>query len=115
MSSMMHRSSARQAADLLEPGDGRAACSACAHLGILAAVQQLEELDDELDVADAAVAGLDLDLGRAGRERPLLDPPLQRLDLGDLGGAEVAAIDERRDRVAETSGPGRGRRRPAGT
>ena len=37
-------------------------------LGVLAAVEELEELDDELDVADAAVAGLDLDLGRAGRD-----------------------------------------------
>ena len=40
-----------------------------ADLGILAAVQQLEELDDELDVANSAVAGLDLDLGGA-RPRP---------------------------------------------
>ena len=56
-------------------------------LGVPAAVQELEELDDELDVADAAVAGLDLDLGRPRREGPLLDPPLHRLDLADLGGA----------------------------
>ena len=40
-----------------------------ADLGVLAAVEELEELDDELDVADAAVAGLDLDLGPA-RPRP---------------------------------------------
>ena len=50
-------------------------------LGILAAVQELEELDDELDVADSAVAGLDLDIGGPGRDGALLDPPLQRLDL----------------------------------
>ena len=84
-------------------------------LGVLAAVEELEELDDELDVADAAAAGLDLDLGGAGRDGALLDPPLQRLDLGDLGRAQVAAIDERGDRLAGRSGPGRGRRRPAGT
>ncbi len=89
-----------QAADLLEPGDRQEGVGV-ADLGVLAAVEELEELDDELDVADAAVAGLDLDLGGAGRDRPLLDPPLQRLDLGDLGGAQVAAIDERRDRLEE--------------
>ena len=31
-----------------------------AHLGQVAAVEQLQELDGELDVADAAVAGLDV-------------------------------------------------------
>ncbi len=86
-----------------------------ADLGILAAVQELEELDDELDVADAAAAGLDLDLRRAGRDGALLDPPLQGLDLGDLGRAEVAAIDERRDRFEEGPAQRRGRRRRAGT
>ena len=84
----------RQAADPFELGDGVQRVGA-ADLGILAAVQELEELDDELDVADAAAPGLDLDLGRAGRDGPLLDPPLERLDLGDLGGGEVPAIDER--------------------
>ena len=57
-----------QAADLLELGDGRERVGA-ADLGVLAAVEQLEELDDELDVADPAVAGLDLELG-ACRPRP---------------------------------------------
>ena len=55
--------------------------------GVLAAVQQLEELDHELDVANSAVAGLDLEIGASGRDRALLDPPLQRLDLRDLAGA----------------------------
>ena len=86
-----------------------------ADLRVLAAVEQLEELDHELDVADPAVARLDLEIGPAGRDRPLLDPPLQGLDLGDLAGAQVAAVDERGDRLDETSGPGRGRRRPGGT
>ena len=87
-----------QAADLLEPGD-RLERRDVADLGILAAMQQLEELDDELDVANPAAAGLDLDLGGAGRDGALLDPPLEGLDLGDLGGAEIAAIDKRLDRL----------------
>ena len=33
---------------------------ALAHLGQVAAVEELQELDGELDVADAAAAGLDL-------------------------------------------------------
>ena len=43
--------------------------------------------------------GLDLDLGGPGRDGALLDPPLEGLDLGDLGGAEIAAIDKRLDRL----------------
>ena len=103
-----------QAADLLEPGDGVQRVGV-ADLGVLAAVQELEELDDELDVADAAAAGLDLDLGGAGGDGALLDPPLERLDLGDLGRAQVAAVDERRDRLQKGPAQRRGRRRPAGT
>ena len=44
-----------QAADLLEPGD-RLERGGVADLRILAAVQQLQELDDELDVANPALA-----------------------------------------------------------
>ena len=51
-----------QAADVFEAGH-RDEGVGVADLGILAAVEELEELDDELDVADAAAAGLDLDLG----------------------------------------------------
>ncbi len=103
-----------QAADLLEPGDGLER-GGVADLGILAAVQELEELDDKLDVANPAPAGLDLDLGGPGRDGALLDPPLERLDLGDLGGTEIAAIDKRLDLPRERSRPGPGRRRPGGT
>ena len=78
---------------------------AMADLGVLAAVEELEELDDELDVADAAAARLDLDLGGPRRDGPLLDPPLHRLDLADLGAAEVASIDERRRSRRGTSRP----------
>ena len=41
-----------QAADLLEPGDGGQR-RLVPHFGILTAVEQLQELDHELDVADA--------------------------------------------------------------
>ena len=46
-----------QAADLLQLGDGFQRVAG-AELGQIAAVEQLQELDDELDVADAAAAGL---------------------------------------------------------
>ena len=82
-----------QAADLLELCDGLERVGV-PDLGIFAAVEELEELDNELDVADAAMAGLDLDFRCARRDRALLDPPLERLDLGDLGRTQVAAIDE---------------------
>ena len=68
-----------------------------ADLGILAAVQQLQKLDHELDVANSTVARLDLKIGAARRDRALFDPPLQRLDLRDLAGTQVAAVDERGD------------------
>ena len=44
----------------------------------------------------------------------LLDPPLQRLDLVDLGEAEILAVDERLDRLEELLAQVAGRRRPAG-
>ena len=57
----------RQASDELELVDGQERVGA-ADLGVLAAVEQLEELDDELDVADAAVAGLHLEVARRPAE-----------------------------------------------
>ena len=48
-----------QAADVLQGLHGLERV-ALADLGQVAAVEQLQELDGELDVADAAVAGLDL-------------------------------------------------------
>ncbi len=89
-----------QAADRFEPGE-RDRGVGVADLGVLAAVEELQELDDELDVANPAMPGLDLDGGRPRRDRPLLDPPLHRLDLADLGPTEVAAVDERGDRGEE--------------
>ena len=72
-----------------------------ADLGILSAVEQLEELDHELDVTNAAVPGLDLEFGPTRRHRALFDSPLEGLDFRDLGRAQVAAIDERSDRLQE--------------
>ena len=65
------------------------------HRGQVAAVEQLQELHGELDVADAAAAGLDVALALPGVARLALHPPLHRLDLVDLRGGQVAAVDER--------------------
>ena len=85
-----------------------------AHRGQVAAVEQLQELDGELDVADAAAAGLHL-RSRRSPTRPalLLDLPLQRLDLVDLGEAEVFAVDERLDGREELARRAPHRRRRA--
>ncbi len=72
-----------QAADSLQPCD-RLERRAVANFGILAAIQQLEKLNDEFDVAYPPCSGLDFDLGVPGRHRALLDPALERLDLADL-------------------------------
>ena len=94
-------------------------------LGQIAAVEQLEKLDDELDVADAAAAGFHVagksgdwlrapmrerwdQRGRRGvcprcfrrpaAERKLLDPPFQGLNAADVGVAQIAAVDPRPER-----------------
>ena len=90
-----------EAADLFEPSHGAQGIGVT-NLWVLAAVEELEELDDELDVADAAVAGLDLDLGGAGGESALFDPPLHRLDFADLRAAQVTAVNEGCDGVQES-------------
>ena len=46
--------------------------------------------------------------------RLLLDAPLQRLDLVDLGESQIFAIDERLDGLEEVARRARGRRRRAG-
>ena len=102
-----------QAADLLQGLQGQQRV-ALADLGQVAAVEQLQELDGELDVADAAVAGLDLGVAVAGPAGLVLDAPLQRLDLVDLGEAEILAIDERLDGLEELLAQLAGRRRRAG-
>ena len=89
-----------QAADALQ------ACMASkrvalTHLGQVAAVEQLQELDGEFDVANAAVSGLDLVALTPAWLGLLLDAPLQRLDLVDLGECQIFAIDERLDGLEE--------------
>ena len=103
----------RQAADALQLGE-RLQRVAGAQLGQVAAVEQLEELDDELDVADAAAAGLHVAGAAADVERLLLDPPLQGLDAADVGVAQVAAIDPGRERFEKLACPATGRRPRAG-
>ncbi len=68
----------------------------------------------ELDVANAAVAGLHVARIAAFEMRALLDAAFQRLDAGDVGAAQVAAIDPGLAAVPRKSRPGPGRRRPGG-
>ena len=103
----------RQAAGFFQPVDGRQRV-ARADLGQIAAVQQLEELDHELDVADAAVAGLDIPLVAPFVMRPLLDLAFQGLDAHDVGPAEVPAVDPRFDLFEEFAGQVLVARDPAG-
>ena len=103
----------RQAAGFLQPGD-RVQRVAGADLGQGAAVEQLQELDHELDVADAAVAGLHVPQVAAFAFGALLDAPLERLDAGDVGQAEVLAIDPGLEPCEQLAAQARGRRRSAG-
>ena len=90
----------REAAGFLEAGD-RVERVAGANFGQRAAVEQLQELDDELDVANAAVAGFDVAQVAAFAFGALLDAALERLDAGDIGEAEVPAIDPRLEAVEQ--------------
>ena len=62
-----------QAADTFEGLHGQQGV-ALAYLGQVAAVEQLQKLDGEFDVANAAVPGLDLGIADAGLPRLLFDP-----------------------------------------
>ena len=84
-----------EATDLFELVNGQQGIGA-ADLGILAAVQQLQKLDHELDRREFHRAPV-LTSKSAPRRDLLFDPPLQRLDLRDLAGTQVAAVDERGD------------------
>ena len=55
--------------------------------------EQLEKLDRELDVTDAAAARLHVGGVAPRPDRPLLDPPLERLDAADVGAGEPAPPD----------------------
>ena len=61
--------------------------------GQVAAVEELEELNHELNVADAPVSGLHVPRIGPVAVRPLLDAALQRADAADVRAAQVAAIN----------------------
>src|SRR5690349_11888713 len=61
----------------------------------VAAVEQLQELEGELNIADAAASGLDLGGADAGLAGLVLDAPLHHLDLVDLGETEIFTVDKR--------------------
>jgi len=65
-------------------------CGTGADARVLASVHELEELDRELDVADAASAPLDLSLGEAPAGELVLGPGLHGPHLPQLVGAEGA-------------------------
>ena len=69
-----------------------------ADLGQRAAVEQLQELDHEFDVADAAVAGFDLAVVGPGALRLLLDAAFERLDARNVGRGQIAAVNPGRER-----------------
>src|SRR5260370_11983699 len=69
-----------QAADALQGGQGLESV-ALAGIGQIAAVEKLQELDGEFDVADAAVPRLDLRVALAVPPRALLHAPPAGLDL----------------------------------
>src|ERR1043166_21030 len=82
-----------QTADAFE-GTDRFQRIGLAQGGEVAAIGELQELDGEFDIANAAVAGLDFGVALAELARLLFDLSLERLDLVNLGDAEVTAIDE---------------------
>ena len=103
----------REAAGLFQPGD-RVQRVAGANLRQGAAVEQLQELDHELDVANAAVAGLHVPQVAAFAFGALLDAALERLDARDVGEAEIAAINPRLEPREQIAAQARDRRRSAG-
>ncbi len=62
---------------------------------------ELEKLDGEFNVADAAVAGLDVGVAGPRPAGLVLDAALEGLDLVDLGEAEIFAVDEGLDGAQE--------------
>ncbi len=73
---------------------------------IPAAMDDLEELDGELDVADAAAAAFDLRELLAATPDVLLEPDLRAADLVDRGLVEVARIRELAHALDERGGEG---------
>ena len=81
-----------QPARLHEPSH-RIERRAGADLRRVAAAEKLEELDRELDVADPAAAVFDIGVVDPVADRPVFDPPLERLDAADVGPRQPAAVD----------------------
>ena len=65
----------------------------------VSAVGQLQKLDGVLDIADAAPTGFYIQVLAPGGFGPGLNPPLEGLDLVDLGKGKIFAINERLDRL----------------
>src|SRR5581483_9406270 len=82
----------RQVPGLAQVAQHRAQ-AAVAQARILAAADQLEQLHDELQLADAAGAELEVVLG-AALVRVLVDQRLQLAQRAERAEVEVAAIDE---------------------
>ena len=74
---------------------------------VAAAVDDLEELDRELDVADAAAAALHLGELLAAAPDVLLEADLRAADLVDRGLVQIARVDEAGDAVDEGVAEGR--------
>ena len=84
----------RERARFFEAGDGVERIAG-ADFGERAAVEQLQKLDDELDIANATVAGFDVAQVAPFAFGAVLDASFERLNAGDIGEAQVFAIDPR--------------------
>src|SRR5207237_9562578 len=63
----------------------------------VAAVEQLEKLNGELNITNAAVAGFCVEIAGTGLGGLVLDAAFDRLDLVDLAETQILAVDERLD------------------
>ena len=106
------RGGARQPAGL-DQGAQRGAGGRRAQLGHAAAQDQLLGLDEELDLADAAAADLEVVAGDPDRAVAAVgvDLPLDRVDVADRRVVQVLAPEERLERPQE--GVARPTRSPA--
>ena len=103
----------RQAADAFQLREGLERIAG-SNLREVAAVEQLQELDAELDVANPAVPGLHVASVSPFDVRAVLNAAFQGPDAGDVRTAQVAAIDPRLQLLEHEVAPGPGRRRPRG-
>src|SRR6266852_4215736 len=85
-----------QAAYLLESLHGQEGV-ALAYFGQVPAVQQLQELDCKLDIANASVPRFHFRIVGAGLSGLLLDAALDGLDFVDFTEAQIFAVHKRLD------------------